>query len=288
MQQKKLTSSEYHDINDKVISKPESKRSRSVAKKVNAASPPSSPLKKSAESPEVGRHQKVERGRSKSRANNDTKLKPARYSSVEKIKTSEGSPETLRQKQRVRSKGTFLKNDENDKVAPHVGTETVNSGTNSNHIKPAGFTVTGTKFKSSVADKENINTDVNISHMDAIKKSTKICQSESSHKEVKSASRISSRVSLTDAEDKTLSVFTRISSEKYPNSKRSAEYVTEENPDLKRPRRAIKPISYKELSIGKKLRQGDSFFSTEGIFHNGQEEETRKRSILDNVTNLHL
>lgn len=79
------------------------------------------------------------------------------------------------------------------------------------------------------------------------------------------------------------------------HGKRSSEYTNDENQDLKRPRRATKTMSYKEPSIMKKLRQGDTLFAgvqvgkispSHGNLFKIVDGEFQKRGILQNVTNI--
>lgn len=304
----------YNSMDDKVGSTPEKKRSRSVAKREEKAVEhfsPSSPLKKREESPEVGRKSKNERGRSKSRARSKGKILGTRSLSTEN--NPDESPNILQRKirkerGRSRSKAAVAKTTDAaviNNISDDV--ETANSEVNLNRRRTVRSRSTAgrellSKLKASNAEDENEGAkDSNVQNvnMDATRKSTESDVPESLLKKPKSSFGNSNQNSdtLKTSTNVQINVTTVSPKRSLENShgKRSSEYTNDENQDLKRPRRGTKPMSYKEPSISKKLRQGDKLFAkvqvgkispSHGNLFKIVDGEFQKRSILQNVTNI--
>ena len=167
-------------MDDKVESTLERKRSRSVAKKkTDEPSPPSSPVKKQEESPEVVRKGKTERGRSKSRARSNAKSSMTGTTSVEN--KPEKSPDSLQRKiknerGRSRSRVILAKNEDSDamcnKILASDVTEVDKCEVNSNHMKKVkSRSIAGKelllKLKSLNDDEENkVSTDTHMLNTD--------------------------------------------------------------------------------------------------------------------------
>lgn len=298
-------------MDDKVESTPEKKRSRSVSKREKKAVErfsPSSPLKKREESPEVGRKSKNERGRSKSRARSKGKILVTASLSTEN--NPDESPNILQRKirkerGRSRSKAAVADAAVIDNISDDV--ETTKSEANLNRRRTVRSRSTAgrellSKLKDSNAENENKDPkDSNVQNvdMDATRKSTESDVPESLLKKPKSSFGNSNQTSETlktsaNVQIKATTVSPKRSLEN-SHGKRSSEYTNDENQDLKRPRRATKTMSYKEPSIMKKLRQGDTLFAgvqvgkispSHGNLFKIVDGEFQKRGILQNVTNI--